>query len=110
MLLRPRRDEKEVDVGASSVGIVELILYIDVAMPGVRLPRKIVRNIHKSHSAARHVVRPISACLAEIELVSFNRSSIRIHARWPAVLSKVRFVLTKSRRSIISFALTIRVC
>ena len=53
LLLRPRRDEKEVDVGASSMGIVEPILCIGAAMPGVLLPRKVVRNIHKIRSAIR---------------------------------------------------------
>ena len=72
MLLLPRRDEKEVDVGANNIGVAEPILSIGVAMPGVRLPRKIVRNIHKSRSAVRHVVRSKSS-LTEIELVSVNR-------------------------------------
>ena len=52
LLLRPRRDEKEVDVGANSVGIVELMLCIGVTMPGVLLPRKVVRNIHKIRSVS----------------------------------------------------------
>lgn len=72
MLLRPRRDEKEVDVGASSINIVEFILCIDVTMPGVFLPRKVVRNMHKSRSATRYVVGNIPS-LAEVELVSVNR-------------------------------------
>jgi len=85
LLLRPRRDGKEVDVGASSIEIVESILCISVVMPGVLLPRKVVRNIHKSRSATRHAVKPISACLAKIEPVSVNRVGSRIKARWPAV-------------------------
>ena len=56
MLLLPRRDEKEVDVGASNIGIVESILCIGVAMPGVLLPRKVVRNTHKIHSVTRFIV------------------------------------------------------
>ena len=72
MLLLPRRDEKEVDVRASSIEIVESMLCIGVAMPGVFLPRKVVRNMHKSRSAVRHVVKSKSS-LAEIELVNVNR-------------------------------------
>lgn len=52
LLLLPRRDEKEVDVGASSIEIVESMLCIGVAMPGVLLPRKVVRNIHKIRSVS----------------------------------------------------------
>ena len=76
LLLRPRRDEKEVDVGANSIGIVEPMLCIGVAMPGVFLPRKVVRNIHKSRSVIRLIVKLVAEnlrSLAEIELVSVNR-------------------------------------
>ena len=76
MLLLPRRDEKEVDVGASSIEIVEFILCIGGTMPGVLLPRKVVRNIHKIRSVIRLIVKLVAEnlrSLAEVELVSVSR-------------------------------------
>ena len=75
LLLRPRRDEKEVDVGASNISKVELILYIGATMPGVLLPRKVVRNIHKIRSVIRLIVKLVAEnlrSLTEVELVSVN--------------------------------------
>jgi hypothetical protein len=96
LLLLPRRDEKEVDVGANSIGIVEPILSIGVAMPGVRLPRKIVRNIHKSRSVIRLIVKLVAEnlrSLAEVELVSVShdprvKNSGEVSLRMPTKTSK----------------------
>jgi len=58
------------------MGIVELILCIGVTMPGVFLPRKVVRNMHKSRSVTRFIVKLVAEnlrSLAEIGLVSANR-------------------------------------
>ena len=96
MLLLPRRDEKEVDVRASSIEIVESILCIGVAMPGVFLPRKVVRNMHKSRSVIRLIVKLVVEnlrSLAEAELVSVSRdprvkNSGEVSLRMPTKTSK----------------------
>ena len=96
MLLLPRRDEKEVDVRASSIEIVESMLCIDVAMPGVFLPRKVVRNMHKSRSVIRLIVKLVAEnlrSLAEVELVSVSRdprvkNSGEVSLRMPTKTSK----------------------
>ena len=58
-------------------------------MPGVLLPRKPVRNGHKKYSVTRLIVKLVAEnlrSLAEVGLVSFDRSSARINARVPSAL------------------------
>lgn len=96
MLLLPRRDEKEVDVGANSIEIVESMLCIGVAMLGVLLPRKVVRNIHKIRSVTRFIVKLVAEnlrSLAEVELVSVShdprvKNSGEVSLRMPTKTSK----------------------
>ena len=52
------------------------MLCIGVAMPGVLLPRKVVRNIHKIRSVIRLIVKLVVEnlrSLTEVELVSVSR-------------------------------------
>jgi len=49
-------------------------------MPGVLLPRKVVRNTHKIHSVTRFIVKLVAEnlrSLAEVVLVSGGHESVR---------------------------------
>ena len=72
------------------------MLCIGVAMPGVFLPRKVVRNIHKSRSVIRLIVKLVAEnlrSLAEVELVSVShdprvKNSGEVSLRMPTKTSK----------------------